>query len=196
MALIAYPGEARHQEVSLQPIASAFVNRSQLSHTRQAHDLGYSWWEAQVTVAQMSFEDAREWRLFLGRLRGPVNTFRVPILAGQQHAGGYVVQAMGAGSGYSLSTDGWPASSTPLQAGDYVTVGAQLMMLDADAATDGLGRTTLQFHAPLRGIVVDNTPIETKNPFLTAALPDNSPALTLSLGQIQAGFSFSAVEAY
>ncbi|HEY8604730.1 hypothetical protein [Tsuneonella suprasediminis] len=196
MAIIPYPGDPKHQRVELQPIAAVQVNRSELSGARQAVDLGYSWWAAQIAVSPMRLDDARQYRLFFGRVRGAAHSFRVPVTAGPQHTGGYTVRAKGAGGGYSLLTDGWLPSANNLPAGDYVTVGDQLMVLDTDAISDADGNATLQFHSPLRGAIADNTVIETARPFLLAFLPDGSPALALTLAQIQEGFSFSAVEAY
>lgn len=196
MAIVPYPSPNRHTEVGLRPMVSAFVNRSELTHARQALDAGYSWWEATISVANMRQEDARGWKLFFGRVRGPVHSFRVPIATDPQHSGGFTVRAMGAGSGYELVTDGWPANATPLLAADHVTVGDQLMRLDESVATDAQGRATLKFHAPLRRIVADNTVIETREPWLLAALPENSPMLSVGLSRIQAGFSFDVGEAY
>lgn len=70
------------------------------------------------------------------------------------------------------------------------------MRLDENVVTNASGQATLKFHAPLRRIVADNTPIETKNPWLLASLPENSPMLTAGLARIQAGFSFECSEAY
>lgn len=194
--MIPYPGSPEHQSVTLQPIVSALANTAELTGSRQAVDMGASWWEAEIAVAPMYEEEARRWRLFLGRARGVVNTFRVPITAGAQIETALTVRAQGVGSGYTLLTDGWPVSSTPLPAGDYVTVGDQLMVVDEDVETNASGVATLQFHSPLRGTVADNTLIEVNRPFLRAYLPDGSPALTLTPGQIQAGFSFTVMEAF
>ena len=196
MAIVPYPALPQHQVVELQPITGAFINTSVLSHARQANDLGYSWWVASVTVAAMEIASARAWRLFFGRLRGPVHKFRVPVVSAPQHSGSFTARAQGTGSGYSLVTDGWPASTTPLLGGDYVTVGDQLMVLDADVNVDAAGVANLQFHSPLRGTVADNTVITTKWPFLMAYLPEGSPALALNTAQLQEGFGYSAIEAY
>ncbi|WP_338445958.1 hypothetical protein V5F89_12485 [Pelagerythrobacter marensis] len=196
MVLVPYPGTPRHQSVELQPIAAARVNTSALSNARQAVDMGYSWWEAAVTVAPMTIDDAREWRVFFGRLRGAVHSFRLPVTSAAQHDGSFIARANGAGGGYSLASDGWPVSTKVLLAGDFVTVGDQLMALDIDVDTDATGNATLQFHAPLRRSIADDTIIETKRPFLTAWLPEGAPALTLNSAQLQDGFSFAATEAY
>ncbi|WP_454599126.1 hypothetical protein [Qipengyuania sp. SM2507] len=194
--IVPYPSPSRHLEVGLRPMVSAFVNRSELTKARQAVDAGYAWWEAVISVANMREVDARGWQVFFGRIRGPVHSFRVPIRAVWQHTGSFTVRANGAGTGYSLVTDGWPPSSMPLLAADYVTVGDQLMRLDEDVVTNESGQATLKFHAPLRRIVADNTLVETKNPWLLASLPENSPMLTVNLERIQAGFTFDCAEAY
>lgn len=196
MAIVPYPSPNHHTEVGLRPMVSAFVNRSELTNARQAVDTGYAWWEAVVSVRGMTRNEARGWKVFLGRIRGPVHSFRVPIETDPQHSGSFTVRAQGSGSGYSLVTDGWPANATPLLAADHVTVGDQLMRLDEDVTTDVAGNATLKFHAPLRRIVADNTLVETKNPWLLASLPENSPMLTVGLARLQAGFSFECSEAY
>lgn len=196
MPIVPYPDLPNHATVELQEVASTRVNRSLLSGARQALDLGYSWWEASVSVAPMDLAAARTWRVFFGRLRGPVHSFRLPVTSAPQHDGSFTVRAAGAGSGYSLETDGWPPASQPVLAGDYVTVGDQLMVLDEDPVIDGAGLATLAFHSPLRGAVADNTIIETKSPWLLAYLPDGAPARRLTTAQLQDGFAYSAMEAY
>lgn len=196
MAIVPYPALPEHQQVSLRPAASVAVSQSNLTRKRQASDLGYSWWEGECVVNPMKVASARKWRLFFGRVRGSAHSFRIPVLGTLQHTGTFTVRANGAGSGYSLATDGWPVSSTPLLAGDMVTVGDQLMTLDTDVVANASGQAVLQFHAPLRGTVSDNIVVETKDPFMLAYLPDGSPALTLGLADIQAGFSFAFEEAY
>lgn len=196
MAIVPYPTPHSHNGIGLRPMVSAQVNRSELTNARQAVDIGYSWWEATISVRNMRHADAAAWLLFFGRVRGPVHSFRVPVTADPQHIGALAVRALGAGSGYELLTDGWPPSATALRAAQLVTIGDQLMRLDEDAVADAAGVALLQFHAPLRRIVADNTAIETRRPWLLASLPENSPMLTIDVGRIQAGFSFDVVEAY
>lgn len=196
MSIVPYPSPNHHNEVGLRPMVSSLVNRSELTNARQAVDTGYSWWDARISVANMSRGDARGWLLFFGRVRGPTHSFRVPVSADAQHEGNFTVRARGSGFDYQLLTDGWPPSSTPLLAADLVTVGDQLMRLDENVVADASGIATLKFHAPLRRIVTDNTVVEAKRPWLLASLPENSPMLTIGLARIQAGFSFDVSEAY
>lgn len=197
MAIVPYPVNPSHQRVKLQPITAAQVNKSEYTGNRQALDLGYSWRTAEVAVSAMTIAEARAWRLFSGRVRGPVNSFRLPVLNYAQHDLSYTARAQGASSDpYALATDGWPVSTTALLGGDYVTVGEQLMMLDEDVVSNGSGQATLVFHEPLRGTVADNTVIETKRPWLLSSFPENAPALSLGLIELQEPFSFSVEEAY
>lgn len=196
MSIVPYPSPNRHQSVDLQPVVASQANRSELTGARQAVDLGYSWWIGEVSVAPMVLDHARSFRVFFGRMRGSTHSTRVPVTSEDQHTGAFTVRAQGAGSGYSLVTDGWPANSTPLLAGQYVTVGDQLMVLDEDVIVNASGVATLRFHSPLRRVVADNTLIQTKRPWLLAYLPDGAPVLTLTLARLQAGFSFNVVEAY
>lgn len=196
MAIVPYPINHRHSRIGLRPVVASFGSRSELTGARQAVDAGYGWWEATLTVANMRMDDAREWLLFFGRCRGSVNSFRVPATAREQHSGTFTVRANGTGSGYSLATDGWPANASILKAGDLVTVGEQLMRLDADVTANASGQATLQFQSPLRGTVADNTVVETRNPWLLASLPENSPMMFHDLADIQPGFAFDVMEAF
>jgi hypothetical protein len=196
MAIIPYPSAAFHELVELRQMVSVQANRSELSGARQAIDLGYAWWEAYVVLGPMDGMCERAMRVFIGRMRGALHSFRLPILEEDQHSGTYTVRAQGAGSGYSLITDGWPANSTPLLAGQYVTVGDQLMLLDQDVTANAVGGATLQFHSPLRRVVADNTVVETKAPWLLCYFPEGAPGLSRTFGLSQDGFSFSVVEAY
>ncbi|MBY8335210.1 hypothetical protein [Qipengyuania pacifica] len=196
MAIVPYPSPNRHLSVDLQPVVASQANRAELTGARQAVDLGYSWWVGEVTVVPMIIDHARAFRVFFGRVRGVTHSFRVPVATADQHTGTFTVRAQGAGSGYSLVTDGWPANSTPLLAGQYVTVGDQLMVLDEDVIANASGVATLRFHSPLRRVVADNTLVQTKRPWLLAYLPEGAPVLKLTAAQLQSGFSFPIMEAY
>jgi hypothetical protein len=81
----------------------------------------------------------------------------------------------GAGqTGNSLVVWGWQESITGiLKAGDFFSVNGELKMVTADANTDALGRTTLQFEPPLRSAPPDLAQVTVDQPTGTFMLTED-----------------------
>jgi hypothetical protein len=81
----------------------------------------------------------------------------------------------GAGqTGNSLVVWGWQESITGiLKAGDFFSVNGELKMVTADANTDALGRTTLQFEPPLRSAPADLAQVTVDQPTGTFMLTED-----------------------
>lgn len=67
-------------------------------------------------------------------------------------------------TGLSLITDGWPNSTTVLNAGDRIGISNQMIPLAIDATTDGSGQVTLVLTHPIRSAPADNAPLEIDAP--------------------------------
>ena len=90
----------------------------------------------------------------------------------------------GAGqTGRTLATDGWPVSSTVLQAGQFVTINNQLLQLTANVTSNGSGVATLTFEPPIRTAPSDNAPIEFKNPYALMYMVEE-PVLSVEAGYV------------
>jgi hypothetical protein len=90
----------------------------------------------------------------------------------------------GAGQqGRTLNTDGWPLSTTVLQAGQYVTINNQLLQLTENVTSNGSGVATLTFEPPVRVSPADNAAIEYKNPYCLMYLVEE-PTLSVETGYV------------
>src|SRR3989338_5794904 len=108
-----------------------------------------------------------------GRFLSRDPTIRQPGIA-------YTPTVAGAGqSGGTLNTNGWPASSTPLFAGDFFSLGVdhqtRLYQLTADVISNASGLATLSFVPRLRASPTDGAALEIAAPAvllrLTAPVP-------------------------
>src|SRR3546814_9339926 len=127
-------------------------NRSAWTGRRQVVALpGAARWSASVALRPMlSDSDVLLWRAFLLKLRGQQNTFRLRATEAAQ-VSGLTVRVNGGGqSGYSLATDGWGAAGTKLLAGQFITIGDQLIALGDDVVANGSGQATLTLESRLR----------------------------------------------
>jgi hypothetical protein len=108
-------------------------------------------------------------QLNVGALTGYVPTTTAAIT---NRLGPYVY---GAGqTGNSLVVWGWQESITGiLKAGDFFSVNGELKMVTADANTDALGRTTLQFEPPLRSAPPDLAQVTVDQPTGTFMLTED-----------------------
>lgn len=70
----------------------------------------------------------------------------------------------GAQSGRSLLTDGWPADTLILKAGERFQVENGFHMMEQDAMTNGLGEATLNFWPAVRANPADNATVNVTDP--------------------------------
>lgn len=121
---------------------------SPLSQDTQTLELAGARWRAELVFPPLVETQWRAFTAFLARLRGASGRFyyyppykaRTP----QVSAGGTPRVNGGGQVGSSLITDGWPASTTVLKAGDYFSFdngagGRELKIVRADATSDAGG---------------------------------------------------------
>ncbi len=156
------------------------VATSPFTGTEQVQDWGGEWWEYGVEMARTNGRDGRRLSAFLSALGGPRGRFlfRDPTI--RQPGIAYTATVAGAGqSGGTLNTNGWPASSTPLFAGDFFSLGVdhqtRLYQLTADVISNASGLATLSFVPRLRASPTDGAALEIAAPAvllrLTAPVP-------------------------
>lgn len=179
--------------------APAQVNRSSWTKRSKIVDLpGGQSWHFEFHVEDITTEaDERPWRVFLLQLKGPANSFRLPV-ACQQHEGGNPTVRSGANDGNTVPLQGLPASQTVLEAGQYMTVPLpsgheRLVMLTADLNSNGSGQGTANFIPSLDETPTAGASVETVNPWALVALPESRNGWTVSEGI--SGFQFSVDEA-
>jgi hypothetical protein len=161
-------------------VTTSAVATSPFTGTEQVQDWGGEWWEYGIEMARLSGRDGRRLSAFLAALGGPRGRFlfRDPTI--RQPGLSFTPMVSGLGqSGGTLNTSGWPASSTPLFAGDFFSMGSdqqtRLYQLTADVVSDEAGLAALSFVPRLRAAPVDGTPLEIAAPAvllrLTAPVP-------------------------
>lgn len=167
MATITFPSSPKPSGMQWRLVMPAQNNVSGWTGQRQVLASNRGWWECSVTLPPIvGRAAARPWKSFIAQARGMANDFRVPVDPTPQSALSNTVLVQGAGQiGRSIVTDGWPNSTTVLSAGDYVTIGDQLLQLTANVTSNGSGVATLTFEPPIRTAPADNAPVEYKNPY-------------------------------
>jgi hypothetical protein len=80
--------------------------------------------------------------------------------------GGTPLVAGASQTGASLNTDGWPATTTVLRAGDFFSVNGELKMVIADCVSDASGNATVEFAPILRSAPADNAALTLGSDYL------------------------------
>ncbi len=185
MATITFPSEPAAQAISWTLVQPAQTNVSQWTGQRQTVVSNRGWWECEYTLPPIvGTTNANPWRSFLAKTQGQVNDFQVPVDPVAQSGLVATPLIKGAGQvGRSLITDGWPNYTIALKAGQYVTIGNQLLQLTADIVSDGAGEATISFEPPIRISPADNAAIEFKNPYCLMYLKEK-PAISVEAGYV------------
>ena len=185
MATITYPATPKPQGMSWRLVMPSQTNVSDWSGRRQTIASGRGWWECQVTFPPIvGTSRVNAWRAFIAKSRGKANDFQVPVDPTAQSSAVATPLVNGANqTGRTLSTDGWPVSSTVLQAGQFVTINNQLLQLTENVTSNGSGVATLTFEPPVRVAPSDNAAIEFKNPYCLMYLVEE-PTLSVETGYV------------
>lgn len=185
MATITYPATPKPQGMSWRLVMPAQTNVSDWTGRRQTIASGRGWWESQVTFPPIvGTTNVNAWRAFIAKSRGKANDFQVPVDPTAQSSAVATPLVNGANqTGRTLSTDGWPVSSTVLQAGQFVTINNQLLQLTENITSNGSGVATLTFEPPVRVAPSDNAAIEFKNPYCLMYLVEE-PTLSVETGYV------------
>jgi hypothetical protein len=161
-------------------VSATAVATSPFTGSEQVQDWGGEWWDYAIEMARTSGRDGRRLSAFLAALGGPRGRFlfRDPTIR-QPGLSFTPVVAGGLQTGATLITSGWPASSTPLFAGDFFSLGSdqqtRIYQLTADVVSDAAGLATINFVPRLRASPADAASLEIAAPAvllrLTAPVP-------------------------
>ena len=185
MATITYPSTPKPSGMSWRLVMPAQTNVSEWTGRRQTVASGRGWWECQLSLPPIvGTTNINAWRSFIAKSRGSANDFQIPVDPTAQSASTATPLVNGAGqTGRTLNTDGWPLSTTVLQAGQYVTINNQLLQLTENVTSNGSGVATLTFEPPIRTSPADNAAIEYKNPFCLMYFVEE-PTLSVENGYV------------
>lgn len=172
MALIALPTGAEFERLDWRPNPTVQVNRSPWNNRRRVLDLDNGYFSATVEIFANTETMVRLWRSFYAKLRGPANTFPLPVGDCDQHSGAVPnVSSGGAAGAASVVLSAAPA----LVEGHYATIpltggSKQIVLLTADISTN-----TITFDPPLRLAAASGAAVETKRPYGIVALSPDTP---------------------
>lgn len=155
MALIEFPSEllVTRSDLSLQHPGQV-VLRSVYGAGTQVLGRGPGYWTGRLEIAETDHPtDAqrRAMELFLTRLRGAENTFKVPLC---RPSGGTLTAGTSLEVSASTNTSGVvevtvTGATTGLVKGDYVSIGGRLYQLTSNQMTNNLGGSKFQVEPPV-----------------------------------------------
>ena len=206
MATITYPSSPKPNGMSWRLVMPSQTNVSEWTGRRQTIASGRGWWECQLSLPPIvGTANVNAWRAFIAKARGGANDFQIPVDPTAQ-APNITTTAVGSlslnfttnlyqtfsptplvnGSGQTgrtLSTTGWPVSSTVLQAGQFVTINDQLLQLTENVVSNASGIATLTFEPPVRVSPANNAPVEYENPYCLMYFVEE-PTLSVENGYV------------
>jgi hypothetical protein len=167
MTTITLPSTPKPQTMSWRLLMPTQANVSSWTGKRQVVASGRGWWECDFNLPPIvGSTNINAWRAFVALARGTANDFYIPVDPTAQSALSNTVRTNGTDqTGRAIATDGWPNSSTVLQAGQFVTINDQLLQVTSDVTSNGSGQATIAVEPPVRQPVADNSVVEYKNPF-------------------------------
>jgi len=160
-------------------------------------------WVLSASLPAMNRQQMAPWQSFFLQLEGGVNTFYGFDPDGKTPRGAATGTPLVNGAsqtGSSLIIDGCTANVTNwMMAGDYFSVNGQLVMVTANANTNGSGQTTLNFKPALRSSPADNAPLTVQNATCTMILSDDMQAMWEGRSNREGFYesiTFSAIEVF
>jgi len=177
------------------------VMRSGYTGRRQTISWPFALWVFTARTVPEEGIAAGRLRSFLARLKGRVNTFRMPVpgaysLAGYTGAVGLVNGTALAGS-TTLPTDGWTPSTAIFKDGDYMTINDECKLVTADITSNGLGQALLPIDPPLKRTAPDNYQLVMgKDAYILLAAATSDMAKWKLSRPVRHTFNFVAVEAF
>lgn len=167
MTTITLPSTPKPQTMSWRLLMPTQANVSSWTGKRQVVASGRGWWECDFNLPPIvGSTNINAWRAFVALARGTANDFYIPVDPTAQSALSNTVRTNGVDqTGRAIATDGWPNSTTVLQAGQFVTINDQLLQVTSNVTSNGSGQATIAVEPPVRQPVADNSVVEYKNPF-------------------------------
>lgn len=185
MTTITLPSTPKPQSMMWKLTQPAQNNISTWTGARQVLPSGRGWWECQITYPPIvGTTNFNAWRSFMAAMRGSANDVQIPVDQTAQSAIANTMLVNGANqTGRSINVDGLPNSTTVLTAGQFVTIGNQLLQLTANVTSNGSGQATLSFEPAIRAAPADNATVEFKNPYCLMYLTDD-PSYSVEPGYV------------
>lgn len=196
MAIVALPSGIVFV-TSWRPVARVQVNRSAWNSRRRVLDLDNAHFTVTASILPVAREvDKRKVRGFYAQLKGPANTFRLPVCVSPQGVGDLTATATASAGANSMSVSG--TAGQTVSAGDYLTAIAtagveQLLTATADVTLGG-GTGSVTFEPALRDSIGSGDTILVNQPTGLVALVPSTAAPEEVEGVLT--WAFEAEEAF
>lgn len=141
-------------------------------------------WEGTLTTSLLTEAQAKTFFNFLVKvgLYGEF-TFEIPTYSGPTSGQTLGAVVGGSQTGKSLDCDGFTASITVAEEGDYIQVRNQFLRLTSDAVSNASGEVTFAFEPALRVSPADNDPVDLGSPVILAELT-SAPNLEMDFRRV------------
>lgn len=166
MPTITMPSNTGFVKVGWGLVGNTQAFESPLTKSIQTFNLTGARWVGTWQLPPLKLVKSAEWMAFFTQLEGRAGRFygSPPNKNPQGLAGGTPLVKGASQTGTSLITDGWPASTAILTAGDYIELAnGELKMVTATVSSDSSGNATLSIRPALRDSPADNSAITTAN---------------------------------
>jgi len=172
------------QNVEMRLKRSIAVAESPFSYDQQDYDFGGARWEAEVTLAPLSYSDARSVEAFLIGLKGQSGTFR---FGNPLHN---INKSVLLQSSTAIGDETISAQGSAVSAGNYFSLGNYLYIVTENYT--GAGQMVIQ--PPMREVVANNTLLDFSYPRSTWRLTANDIGWSTSSSSLTS-FTIPMVEA-
>lgn len=168
--IIALPSSPAFRQIELGMNDSNAVSKSPFTGLTNVQSwVGGDWWDASITLPQLTVKDAAVWTAFLAECRGMANVFYLTdTLHAKPHGtphGIPVVDGVQASMSQSLATRGWRASTSRLLLpGDLLQLGTHLHRVLNVVASDANGHASIDLWPTLREPTTDGEALTLNNP--------------------------------
>ncbi len=173
------------------------ANRSEVTGKRRVTLLTAApRWYAKVTLPPIRGEAAiLDWRAFIVDCDGIANSFRVVACERDQiNLSSVVVKGAGQG-GHELLTAGWGGAGVKLRRGHFITLGEQLLSVQAPIVANASGEAVIPLKPYIRVIPAAGAPIEVRRPYGIMSMSDPKNGWAVDIGQDYA-VSFDCEESF
>ncbi|WP_242148929.1 hypothetical protein [Sphingomonas sp. BAUL-RG-20F-R05-02] len=195
--LIAFPASPVPQKIKWDIEQPGQANRGEFTGKRRMTLLAAAArMHATVTMPPILGEDrALDWRAFIFDCDGIANRF--PLIACERDQCGEtgVVVDGAAQFGHSIATRGWSSPGLKLRRGNFITIGEQLLSVQAAVVADANGKATISIKPYIRVQPNDGDPIEVRRPYAVMVMTDPKAGWEAGIGQNYA-ISFECEEAF
>lgn len=197
-----FPSDIEFSQVKLTSVYSTDVDYSR-NGRRNARKRNSHLWRVDLKTGQLNHTDAAKLEAFFSAREGQFDPFDfnihnarkdLPLGAG---GGTPLVNAAHAAGVSSIVTDGWPASTTVLKAGDLVQFAShqKTYHITADVTSDGSGNATLSIKPGLMEAIADNSAVTYNDVPMRLAFASDE----FGIGRVPGPFhqhSFELIEAW